>query len=245
MDSAGQPTHEQNIPRYFRWYTVQQTRDISNGTLFNRLEVYYPIPVSSLSLSLCIFFISCDHHATSHQNLKLQTLSMTLNSLKTIHSTYSTHFKNVTSFSIVRQSQDISQQLVRRDGEPVNLLLISKVVEGETRSHYVWIKNINRLLYDQNKYGNQKHFCLRCLCSFNTEESLAKHTPECKRVSAGEPARVTLPTDPTLKFVNHAKVMKAPFLIYADSEAIVTPHENDGGNTTRFKWCIWRKYSDM
>ena len=27
--------------------------------------------------------------------------------------------------------------------------------------------------------------------------------------------------------------MKAPFLIYADSEAIVTPHENDGGNTTR------------
>ena len=106
MDSPGQPTHEQNVPkclrwytvqqtrgllfpRYFKWYTVQQTRgllfpDISNGILFNRLEVYYPIPVSSLSLYL---FISCEDHATSHQNSKLQTLSMTLNSLKTIHST--------------------------------------------------------------------------------------------------------------------------------------------------------------
>ena len=123
--------------------------------------------------------------------------------------------------------------LSSRDGVPINLLLISKVVEGETKTHYVWIKDINRLLFDQNKHVNRKHFCLRCLCSFNTKESLAKHTPECKRVSAGEPARVTLPTDPTLKFVNHAKMMKAPFLIYADSEAIVTPHENDRGNTTR------------
>ena len=123
--------------------------------------------------------------------------------------------------------------LSSRDGVPINLLLISKVVEGETKTHYVWIKDINRLLFDQNKHVNRKHFCLRCLCSFNTKESLAKHTPECKRVSVGEPARVTLPTDPTLKFVNHAKMMKAPFLIYADSEAIVTPHENDGGNTTR------------
>ena len=112
MDSPGQPTHEQNVPKCFRWYTVQQTRGLLFPRYFkwyNRLEVYYPIHVSSL----CIFFF-CEHHATSHQNSKLQTLSMTLNSLKTIHSTYSTHFKNVTSFSIFRQSQDISQQLVRR-----------------------------------------------------------------------------------------------------------------------------------
>ena len=92
-----------------------------------------------------------------------------------------------------------------RDGVPINLLLISKVVEGETKTHYVWIKDINRLLYDQTKHKARKHFCLRCLCSFNTEESLAKHTPECKRISAGEPARVTLPADPTLKFVNPRK----------------------------------------
>ena len=117
MDSPGQPTHEQNVPKCFRWYTVQQTRGLLFPRYFkwyNRLEVYYPVS------SLCIFylfiyyyfFISCEHHANSHQSFS--PLATTLNSLKTIHSTYSTHFKNVTSFSIFRQSQDISQQLVRR-----------------------------------------------------------------------------------------------------------------------------------
>ena len=52
MDSPGQPTHEQNVPKCFRWYTVQQTRgllflDISNGILFNRLEVYFFLDISN------------------------------------------------------------------------------------------------------------------------------------------------------------------------------------------------------
>ena len=123
--------------------------------------------------------------------------------------------------------------LSSRDGDPINLLLISKVVDGESRSHYVWVKNINALLYDQNKKTANKFFCVRCLCSFNTEASLAKHTPECKRIADGEPARVVMPDDPTLTFGNHAKMMKAPYIIYADTEALVTPVENDGGTTTR------------
>ena len=123
--------------------------------------------------------------------------------------------------------------LSSRDGDPINLLLISKVVDGETRSHFVWIKNLNALLYDQNKNNSNKFFCVRCLCSFNTEASLSKHVPECKRVASGEPARVVMPNDSTLKFVNHAKMLKAPYIIYADTEALVTPLAHDGGNTTR------------
>ena len=91
MDSPGQPTHEQNVPKCFRWYTVQQTRgllfpryfkwytvqqtrgllfpDISNGILFNRLEVYYPIPVSSLSVSF-LFRVSIMLLATKTQSFK-------------------------------------------------------------------------------------------------------------------------------------------------------------------------------
>ena len=123
--------------------------------------------------------------------------------------------------------------LSSRDGDPINLLLISKVVDGETRSHFVWIKNLNALLYDQNKNNSNKFFCVRCLCSFNTEASLSKHVPECKRVASGEPARVVMPNDSALKFVNHAKMLKAPYIIYADTEALVTPLAHDGGNTTR------------
>ena len=123
--------------------------------------------------------------------------------------------------------------LSSRDGDPINLLLISKVVDGETRSHYVWVKNINALLYDQNKTTANKFFCVRCLCSFKTEASLTKHTPECKRIADGEPARVVMPDDPILTFVNHAKMMKAPYIVYADTEALITLVENDGRNTTR------------
>ena len=44
MDSPGQPTHEQNVPKCFRWYTVQQTRGLLFPRYFkwyNRLEVYF------------------------------------------------------------------------------------------------------------------------------------------------------------------------------------------------------------
>ena len=123
--------------------------------------------------------------------------------------------------------------LSSRDGVPINLLLICKVIDGETRSHYVWIKDINRLLYDQTKHKARKHFCLRCLFSFNSEESLSKHTPECKRIASNEPARVVLPADPSLKFVNHARRQSLPYIVYSDAECIVSPLEHDGGNTVR------------
>ena len=123
--------------------------------------------------------------------------------------------------------------LSSRDGVPINLLLICKVIDGETRSHYVWIKDINRLLYDQTKHKARKHFCLRCLFSFNSEESLSKHTPECKRIASNEPARVVLPADPSLKFVNHARRQSLPYIVYSDDECIVSPLEHDGGNTVR------------
>ena len=122
--------------------------------------------------------------------------------------------------------------LSSRDDASINLLLVSAVVHGQTVNHYVWIKNMSRLLHDQNKHANRKHFCLRCLCSFNTEASLAKHTLDCKRVADGEPARVTMPEDPMLKFMNVSRRMKIPYIIYADSEAIISPIEHDGGQKT-------------
>ena len=31
-----------------------------------------------------------------------------------------------------------------------------------------------------------------------------------------------MPDDPILTFVNHAKMMKAPYIVYADTEALIT-----------------------
>ena len=47
--------------------------------------------------------------------------------------------------------------------------------EKETKYHYCWIKNLNRLLYDPNKHKGQTFFCDRCLQGFSREDLLTKH----------------------------------------------------------------------
>ena len=41
----------------------------------------------------------------------------------------------------------------------LNVLLIS----NEEKSHYVFIKDFNRLMYSKTKYQHKKHFCMSCL----------------------------------------------------------------------------------
>ena len=47
--------------------------------------------------------------------------------------------------------------------DPINLLLITKVEDGKTNSHYCWIKNFNRLCSAENKHNGETFFCLRCI----------------------------------------------------------------------------------
>ena len=69
-----------------------------------------------------------------------------------------------------------------------NLLLIQKA----GKFHYTWIKDLNRLLHDQNKNGRKKHFCDRCLHGYSREDLLEAHRPECKGI--GQTAvRVEMP----------------------------------------------------
>lgn len=60
----------------------------------------------------------------------------------------------------------------------INLLLIEK----GGKSHYTWIKDLNRLLYHESKYRGRKHFCERCLHGFTREDLLEAHKPECRGI---------------------------------------------------------------
>ena len=55
----------------------------------------------------------------------------------------------------------------------LNMLLIS----NEEKSHYVFIKHFNRLMYSQIKIknGHKNHFCMLFLQSFTTKEILNNH----------------------------------------------------------------------
>ena len=127
--------------------------------------------------------------------------------------------KGVIVHHISKQPEDIPR---------INLLLIEKA----GKFHYTWIKNLNRLLYDQNKHREQKHFCERCLHGYKREDLLEAHRPECKGIGRTA-VRVEMPQEGKLTFQNHHKQLPAPYVIYADFEALTT--KSKGRSSTRQK----------
>lgn len=117
------------------------------------------------------------------------------------------------------QKERVEPLYVSKQGEklkPINLLLLQE----NNKSHYVWIKNLNRLLsFDDNA----RLFCPYCLHGFvkrrNGSVNLEKHKPLCRNYGA---QRIILPEegDNIIKFRDFEKQQKAPFVIYADFESL-------------------------
>ena len=85
-------------------------------------------------------------------------------------------------------------------------------------NHYSTIKKLSALLQDQNKSRHKRYFCRRCLMHYYSEEDLSLHKVGC---SNNEPARIVFPKDKTLKFRNWERMLRAPYVIYADFECIL------------------------
>ena len=126
-----------------------------------------------------------------------------------------------------------------KEKERINLLLISEDVERvndknekiiETKSHYCWIKNLNRLLFDQNKCKNKTYFCDRCLYGFTKEDLLIKHKEDCYGINKNS-TRIQMPTEGKshIKFKNYQNQMPVPYVIYADFESIIKPKTEKAG----------------
>ena len=123
--------------------------------------------------------------------------------------------------TILRLSECAGGDVVRTK---VNMLLLEEADKGIF--HYTWIKNLNRLLYDQSKHQHRKHFCERCLHGYTREDLLEAHKPDCRGV--GQTAvrvEMTEAGKNKLTFQNHHKQFPAPFVIYADFEALTTKIE--------------------
>ena len=102
--------------------------------------------------------------------------------------------------------------------EKINLMLI----ESGEKQHYCWVKRESALLYDQSKNRNAKHYCMRCLTGFSRADLLVNHKKYCNGVN-GRPTKIDMPEEGEniLAFQNYQKQMKAPYVIYADFEALV------------------------
>ena len=106
------------------------------------------------------------------------------------------------------------------ESKHINLLLTSKEEDDATLSHYVWIKDFNKLNFRQTKYKSRKHFCMNCMQGFSSKEVLEKHKPDCIILNGAQ--AVEFPKEEsTLQFKSLNKSLSVPFVIYADLEALL------------------------
>lgn len=93
----------------------------------------------------------------------------------------------------------------------------------EINMHYCWIKDMSRLLKSQISKNRKKLlFCDRCLCHFRELPKLEAHRINCMMQND---CAIKLPTENNkiIKFKNFRNKSRAPFVVYADIEAILKP----------------------
>ena len=100
----------------------------------------------------------------------------------------------------------------------INLLLIAD--EDQEKKHYYLKKNMSRLLSKQlSKHKESVDICFSCLNAFPNENSLKIHKEICQSNEF-----IEMPKEGAfLKFENHIRSQKMPFVIYADFEFLVEP----------------------
>ena len=100
--------------------------------------------------------------------------------------------------------------------EVMNLLLI----ERDGKSHYVLIKDFNKLMFNITKDRNKKHFCMHCFQHFLSDEVLVKHKEDCIVINGDQAIR--MPKEGSyVEFKNYRRRLQVPFVIYADFESLL------------------------
>ena len=100
----------------------------------------------------------------------------------------------------------------------MDLLYITEGNE-KTKSHFVFIQNFDRLMYNFTKHKDTKHFCKHCLHCFSSKNLLERHKGDCFLIN-GTQAIDMLAEGSKIYFKNHHRMQPVPFVIYADFEAI-------------------------
>ena len=50
-------------------------------------------------------------------------------------------------------------------------------------SHYVYIKDFNRFMFNKTKHKGKKYFCKSCLQCFSSDKMLKKHKEDCLMIN--------------------------------------------------------------
>ena len=110
----------------------------------------------------------------------------------------------------------------------ITLMLLK---DGEN-SHYCLVNNISALLASQiNNHKGTRNICLNCLNSFKCKKSLDDHKEYCYN---NECVKTIMPEPGTfLRFKNFLHSEKVPFVVYADTEALIKDIHNCDPNPNK------------
>ena len=113
--------------------------------------------------------------------------------------------------------------------QTLNLLLITE----KDKSHYVFIKDFNRLMFSRTKHKDKKHYCMSCLQNFTTEEILSNHKKQCLLINGCQAVNYE---SGTIKFTNYNKQIPILFKIYADTECFLKRTKiKEGEHTIKYQ----------
>ena len=93
--------------------------------------------------------------------------------------------------------------------QALNLLSIT-----QDKSHYIFIKDFNRLIYSKTKDQHKKYHCMSCLQSFTKEEVLNQHKKQYLLINGCQAVNYE---SGTIKFANYDKQIPILFKIHADT----------------------------
>ena len=127
----------------------------------------------------------------------------------------------------------------------VNLFYHSIIDEklDERKSHYTYIKDINKLLFKINKHNSKTHVCLKCLHNFSSEKLLNEHLSDNLCTKKDGPVKCVYPAEGSVvEFKSFQKQLKAPFAIYADFECLTTEYHKEGVQTAEYQKHIPSSY---
>ena len=102
----------------------------------------------------------------------------------------------------------------------MDLLLISNGFV----SHYVYIKDFNRFMFNKTKHKGIKYFCKSCLQCFSSENVLLEHKEDCLVINGKQNVKLE---KEFIIFKNYSRQIPVPFKIYADFECILKNVDND------------------
>ena len=109
------------------------------------------------------------------------------------------------------------------------------VIEENGKHHYVWIKDMSRLVAGRTNHHGATHVCNSCLHPFRDKIVLEPHIPYCLR----HPPQVVKYPNPenedecTIKFRGHHKQHRIPFYLVCDFESFLSPANDEEVNNSR------------